>query len=66
MLINGVTRWEPDDDERIEEQTVGGLLREPVTDDELAGFCRDRLARTRCPSSGTGPRPSPSPVRARS
>ena len=27
MLINGVAQWEPDDGERIEEQTVGGLLR---------------------------------------
>ena len=24
MLINGVAQWEPDDAERIEEQTVGG------------------------------------------
>jgi fatty-acyl-CoA synthase len=27
MLINGLAQWEPDDDERVEEQTVGGLLR---------------------------------------
>jgi fatty-acyl-CoA synthase len=27
MLINGLAQWVPDDDEQVEEQTVGGLLR---------------------------------------
>jgi fatty-acyl-CoA synthase len=27
MLIDGLAQWVPDDDERVEEQTVGGLLR---------------------------------------
>ena len=27
MLIDGLAQWAPEDDERVEEQTVGGLLR---------------------------------------
>ena len=51
MLINGVAQWEPDDGERIEEQTVGGLLRwaaaEAPDDMALVAGVPDAAARRR-------------------